>query len=42
MRINVIKSKLMCIERNEKPMPLNITLSGERMVVVNSKWTKMD
>ena len=26
----------MCIERIEEPSPLNITLNGERMEVVNS------
>ena len=36
LRINVNKRKVMCIERNEKPTPLNITLNGERIEVVNS------
>ena len=36
LRINVNKSKVMCIERNEEPSPLNIMLNGERMEVVNS------
>ena len=36
LRINVNKSKVMCIERNEEPSPLNITLNGERMEVVSS------
>jgi len=32
----VNKSKVMCIERNEEPSPLYITLNGERIEVVNS------
>ena len=30
------KSKVMCIERNEEPSPLNITINGEIMEVVNT------
>ena len=29
LRINVNKSKVMCIERNEEQMPLNIMLNGK-------------
>merc|ERR1719470_770961 len=36
LRINVNKSKVMCIERSEVPSLLNIMLNGERMEVVNS------
>ena len=35
LRINVNKRKVMCVERNEEPSPLNIMLNGERMDVVN-------
>jgi len=36
LKINENKSKVICIERNEEPTHLNITLNGERIEVVNS------
>ena len=36
LRVNVDKSKVMCVGENVEPSLLNITLNGERMEVVNS------
>ena len=37
LRVNVDKSKVMCVGENVEPSLLNIMLNGERMEVVNSK-----